>query len=223
MTVSGKTLLFIENDPETRDEIMAHFALRNTVLIADSVRRARECLALFNCDMIIADADLPDGVPFDLYTHSDGVPPLILYTWTKNDEEIIEWLRRGAVDYLIRPSSIKLLEAKISIRLPKNKTGEKTVGDFAINKSTRSVSYMGTPISLTSSEYNILIFLIENKGVFFSSDEIYERIWLAKALNTVTIRKHISSLRRKLLSSTGGRDYIHTDFGKGYAFVADDE
>ncbi len=217
MTVKDKTLLFIESLDETRREIIEHFAPHNTVMVADCLSRAEECLMLFKYDVIIADADFRDGKPFLLYEKYPDLPPLILYSFQNNDETKIEWLRRGAIDYVIRPASIKLLEAKISLRISEREKIKRA--GIVINKRQRSAFYQGTEISLTSSEFNILKFLIENKDTFFSSNEIYEMVWQARALNTVTIRKHISSLRRKLLSATGGRDFILTDFGKGYAYT----
>lgn len=219
MKVSDRVLLFIENDRATRDEIMAHFAADNTVMVADCLFRAEECLKLFKYDMIIADADFRDGSPFELYKKHLGLPPLILYSHTRDDETIINWLDNGAIDYIIRPASIKLLEAKIAVRLPKKVSIERVSGGLVISPATKTVSYNGKPISLTSSEFNILDFLVKHEGQFFSSDELYEKIWNAKALNTVTIRKHISSLRRKLLAVTDGMELILTDFGKGYSFV----
>ena len=221
VTVSGKALLFIENDPAAREEILGHFAGSNTVMLADCIQRAEECLKLFTFDMIVADADFPDGSPFLLYERLRDLPPLIVYTFHKDDDTIIDWLRLGAEDYLIRPADIRLLEAKISLRLPKNSS--KSFSGLTLNASNQQASYHGESLPLTSSEFKILRFLVENRGQFFSSDEIYERIWQAKALNTVTIRKHISSLRRKLLSVTAGKDLILTDFGKGYAFINEAE
>lgn len=218
LKVQGKTLLFIENDPAAREEIMSHFAADNTVMIADCIYRAEECLLLFTYDLIVADADFPDGPPFLLYERYESLPPLILYTFSHDDEAIIDWLRRGAIDYVIRPASIKLLEAKMSLRLKERAELEAKTQGIRITESTRQASFEGTSVTLTSSEFNILKFLMNNPDVFFSSDEIYERIWNARAFNTVTVRKHISSLRRKLLSATGGRDFILTDFGKGYCY-----
>ncbi len=219
MTVQDKTLLFVENDPNTREEIVNHFGPHNTVMVADCLARAEECLMLFKYDIIIADADFHDGNPFLLYERHQELPPLILYSFHNDDSAKIEWLRRGAIDYVIRPASIKLLEAKISLRLSEKESTKKN--GIIINERARTASYGGEDISLTSSEFNILKFLMQNKNTFFSSNEIYERIWQAKALNTVTIRKHISALRRKLLSATGGKDLILTDFGKGYAYTDD--
>ena len=221
MKVKNKTLLFIENDPKTREEIMAHFAGDNTVMVADSLYRAEECLLLFSYDLIVADADFPDGPPFLLYDRYRDLPPLILYTFSHDDEAIIGWLRRGAIDYVIRPASIRLLEAKMSLRLDERAALSGKRDAITLVDSARQVSYNGECVTLTSSEYNILKFLMNNKNVFFSSDEIYERIWQARAFNTVTVRKHISSLRRKLLSCTAGRDFILTDFGKGYCYAED--
>ena len=56
---------------------------------------------------------------------------------------------------------------------------------------------------------------------FFTSDDIYEKLWQASSFKTVTVRKHISTIRKKLLDATNGKDFILTQFGVGYAFAGD--
>ena len=144
---------------------------------------------------------------------------MIVYSKECDDDMIIGWLEAGAEDYIIRPASIRLLEAKMSLRMSGRSHLSRESGGLVINPSDKTVTYNGSLISLTSSEFNILNFLVKNEGKYYSSDELYEKIWKARALNTVTIRKHISALRRKLLIATGGVELILTDFGKGYSFI----
>lgn len=88
-----------------------------------------------------------------------------------------------------------------------------------IDLSKRTVRFFDTPIDLTSSEFNILAFLMRNAGKSFSAAEIYEQIWQMPHLNTQTIRIHLHNLRKKLMQiSDECGALIMTEFGKGYFF-----
>ena len=108
----------------------------------------------------------------------------------------------------------------MKLRLLPSDEAEKTVGGLTVNASKRTVFYRQKPVQLTSSEFNILWFLIRNRGEFFHADKIYERVWQAPSLNTTTIRRHLSTLRQKL-KEISNENLVVTEFGKGYAFVAE--
>ena len=217
--LSDRKLLFIEDDLALAEEIRKYFSENNTVMIANSVRRADECIRLLSFDAIVTDIILPDGSGLDIFEKYDSLPPVIVLSNLGSDENILEGLYYGAIDYIVKPCSLKVLEAKLFLRLDKQTKAEISVSGLTLNRTTRKVNYMGKQIQLTSSEFNILQYLMSNPGTFFSSNELYEKIWLARSLNTTTIRKHISSMRRKLLDATEGKEFILTDFGKGYAFA----
>lgn len=220
--LTERKLLFIEDDVVLAEEIRAYFSEHNTVMIASNVRRADECIRLLKFDAIVTDIILPDGSGLDIFEKYDTLPPVIVLSNLGSDENILEGLYYGAIDYIVKPCSLKVLEAKLLLRLSKNTNPEISVNGLTLNRTTRKVSYLGKPIPLTSSEFNILQFIMSHPNTFFSSNELYEKIWLAQSLNTTTIRKHISSMRRKLLESTDGKEFILTDFGKGYAFSGGD-
>ena len=91
---------------------------------------------------------------------------------------------------------------------------------ITLNITMRTALYGGKPIKLTSSEFNILCFLMAYPGKFFSADEIYERVWKSPSMQTSVVRFHISNLKRTLLAVTG-ENLILTEFGTGYAFAAE--
>ena len=116
---------------------------------------------------------------------------------------------------------MRLLETHIAIRLLPRTEAVETFGAFSVNANTRTVKYNSMPVSLTPSEFNILFFLVKNRGQYFTADEIYENIWCAPSLHTTTIRAHLSSLRRKLKAAMPANDIIRTEFNKGYCFTGE--
>ncbi|MBQ8394189.1 MAG: response regulator transcription factor [Clostridia bacterium] len=223
MQVKGRTLLFVEPNREYAKQLQEYFAPQNTVIIADCLLTAEECLRLLNFDMVVLDILLRDGSGLNVFEIFKELPPTIVYSSLDNEEAMLESFYLGAADYVIKPCSFKLLEARMYLRLQPVRKSEKTFGLLKINPVSRSVFYNGKQLPFTSSEFNILYYLSTHAGEFYSANDLYENIWQAQSLNTATVRKHISSMRRKLLDATGGKDYILTDFGKGYAFTEDYE
>lgn len=219
--LTDKNLLFIEDDLELSREIHDHFSPNNNVMIAHDVKTADNCIKLLSFDAIVTDVILPDGSGLDIFEKHSKLPPVIVMSNLGTDDNILEGIYYGAIDYIVKPCSMKVLEAKLILRLSSQSKAEMRSKGLYLNSATRKVTYQSEPVLLTSSEFNILHFLMSHPHSFFSSNEIYEKIWLAKSLNTTTIRKHISSMRRKLLDATGGKEFIITDFGKGYAFTED--
>lgn len=220
MKISDRKILFIEDDLAFAKSLITYFEMENTVYHADTLASAEEYIAGGTFDVIVTDVILPDGTGLDIFNcNFQAMPPILVLSSLGNDEHILEGLELGAVDYIVKPCSPKVLEGRMSIRLlPKNES-ETARSGLVVNAVKRTVHYRGKAIAFTSSEFNILHYLINHPGVFYSSNELYEAIWKTSALNTTTIRKHISSMRRKLLEGTGGKEIILTDFGKGYAFA----
>ena len=93
-------------------------------------------------------------------------------------------------------------------------------------KETEYLQYyytdMQKEIHLTSSEFNILHFLMTHPNQFFLANEIYEQVWKSKSLNTTTIKRHLSTLRRKMIEVEPKKTFILTQFGNGYAFISEE-
>ena len=131
-------------------------------------------------------------------------------------------LNSGAADYIIKPCSPKVLEARMALRLLPNSKADISLGGLTLNVSDRTAAYKNNPLELTSSEFNVLMFLMQNAGKFYTANEIYEQVWKMPHLNTETIKKHLSNLRKKMFTvSDDCASLLATKFGKGYAFVGD--
>ncbi len=221
-TVCGRKLLFVEDNEVLKREMTAYFSLQNTVFTASDVEEAVGILENNgNLDAVILDLILKSSMGMDLFSAFPALPPVIILSSLEGEDNILTGLTSGAADYVVKPCSMRLLEAHIALRLLPATDAVETFGNFSVNANTRTVKYKNMPISLTPSEFNILFFLVKNRGRFFTADEIYEKIWCAPSLHTTTIRAHLSSLRRKLKAAMPAGDIIRTEFNKGYCFTGE--
>ena len=90
------------------------------------------------------------------------------------------------------------------------------VDGLEINEETKEVILDGANVKVTPSEFKILLLLMKNIGRVFSSDEIYERIWEEKAVNTDTIMVHIRNIREKIEINPKNPKYLKVVWGVGY-------
>lgn len=221
-TVYGRKLLFIEDDEKLKREIVSYFSPANTVFTAADVNDAVDILTKTgNIDAVVLDLILKNSLGMELFKAFPELPPVIILSSLDGEDTILTGLTSGATDYVIKPCSLRLLETHIALRLLPKADAVETFGAFSVDANTRTVKYKNMPISLTPSEFNILFFLIKNRGMYFTADEIYEKIWCAPSLHTTTIRTHLSSLRRKLKAAMPASDIIRTEFNKGYCFTGE--
>lgn len=223
-TVCERNLLFIEDDEALMREMTAYFSPLNTVYTASDVDEAVGILAKTgNIDAVVLDLILKNSMGLDLFKKFPVIPPppVIILSSLDGENTIFAGLTSGAADYVVKPCSMRLLEAHIAIRLLPKADAVETFGEFSVNANKRTVQYKNSPIVLTPSEFNILFFLVKNRGEYFTADEIYEKIWCAPSLGTTTIRTHLSSLRRKLKIAMPASDVIRTEFSKGYCFTGE--
>lgn len=221
-TVCGRKLLFVEDNDALKREMAAYFSQQNTVFTASDVEEAISILENNGSfDAVILDLILKNSMGIELFSVFSALPPVIILSSLDGEDNILTGLTSGAADYVVKPCSMRLLEAHIALRLLPATDAVETFGNFSINAKTRTVKYKKMPISLTPSEFNILFFLVKNRGRYFTADEIYEKIWCAPSLHTTTIRAHLSSLRRKLKAAMPTGDIIRTEFNKGYCFTGE--
>lgn len=219
--VENKKILFVEDDAELLEDMTSYFSeLGNVVYSACNLNQAKSLLkSIFDLDIIVLDVVLPDGSGLDLVRKDKVISPVIVLSDLGSEENILEGFESGVIDYVVKPCSMKLLETRISLRLLPKKEALIAAGDISINSATRTVQWRGKSISLTVSEFNILYFLISNRGTFYNANQIYENVWKAPALNSTTVKRHLSSLRLKIQEVAPNFNLLVTKFGSGYAFA----
>ena len=219
--VCERTLLFVEDDERLKEEMTDYFSPTNAVFTASDVEEAAELLAEKVFDAVVLDLVLKNSMGMELFKVFPDLPPVIILSSLDEEDTILTGLTSGAVDYVVKPCSMRLLEAHIGMRLLPKAAAVARFGALSVNANTRTVKYQNMPISLTPFEFNILFFLVNNRGRYFTADEIYQEIWCAPSMGTTTIRTHLSSLRRKLKAAIPANDVIRTEFNKGYCFTGE--
>ena len=221
MTIESRRLLIVEDDSVLRERLNAYFSVRNEVCTAPTISDGIALAKSTSLDGIILDLILPDGDGMTLFDAVDDLPPVVILSDISSERSMMEGFSQGALDYVVKPCSPELLEMRLSLRLLPAQRATVTVNGLTVNSRQRTCVFRGKSIPLTSSEFNILLFLMTHAGQYFLPNEIYENVWKMKSLHTTTVKRHISTLRLKLADACGDVKMIHTEFGKGYCFAGE--
>ena len=179
-------------------------------------------LELFNTnrpDLVLLDWMLPEMNGVDVckaIRENDRKTPVLFLTAKDTIQETIEGLQSGANDYIKKPFSFEELLERIKIHFRFEKEECFTLGNIHLNKQTYEVKMDSEEVSLTQREFELLEFLIRNKGRVCKRDEIIEKVWgINFQYDTGVIDVFINAIRKKLrLDKDLG--YIKTIRGVGY-------
>lgn len=174
----------------------------------------------YACDCVhdgMAAADAIDGKPYDLVLLDVMIPgvdgfelmeyirpadiPVIFITAKSAVQDRVKGLRLGADDYIVKPFEMVELIARIEAVMKRYQKGsvELSLGDVTVNTQSHFVTKAGQPVHLKAKEFDLLVFLLQNRGLALFRETIYERVWQKDFLgNTRTVDLHILRLRQKL-------------------------
>jgi DNA-binding response OmpR family regulator len=175
-------------------------------------------------DLIVLDLGLPDIDGHDLITMIRSVSMIPIVVATARDEEahLVDALRRGADDYVVKPFGPAELDARIRAVLRRTSAPQPvdrhrvTVGDLVVDVSAREVTFRGAPMELTPREFDLLAFLAARADTVVTRRELVTQVWrqpLSAADKTIDV--HLSWLRRKLGENAQAPVYLHTVRGVG--------
>ncbi|CEN22148.1 Alkaline phosphatase synthesis transcriptional regulatory protein PhoP [[Clostridium] sordellii] len=178
----------------------------------------------------IVDIMMPkmDGIEFTMKVREHYDFPIIMLSAKSEEIDKITGLNIGADDYVAKPFKPLELLARVNSQLrrykkflnmiQKNDTNENihTIGGLELDTATKEVSVDGKNIKTTPIEFKILTLLIKNPGRVFSADEIYEKVWKEKAVNTDTIMVHVRNIREKIEMDPKNPKYLKVVWGVGY-------
>lgn len=152
-------------------------------------------------DLILLDIMLPliDGYELMQYIKPQNIP-VIFISAKSTVEERVKGLKMGADDYLVKPFSIDELLARVEsvLRRYHKSLNEIKVLDITIDLNQRLVIQNGKRIYLTHMEYELLLFLVQNKNIALYRDVLYQKVWNDDKEETRTLDLHIQRLRKKL-------------------------
>lgn len=174
-------------------------------------------------DVIVLDWMLPgdiDGQEVCRALREEGVKtPVLMLTARDSTHYKVDGLNSGADDYLAKPFDFDELVARLYalLRRPRDYLGKViTAGDIELDPTTKIVTYKGQPVDLTAKEFSLLEYLMRNKGVVVSKDDIITHIWSDDDdILPNTVEVYVGYLRGKLSS-----DAIKTRRGFGYTIEA---
>jgi len=170
-------------------------------------------------DLILLDQMLPklSGIEVLKKMRKAGnLTPVIFLTAVDSEDNKIEGLISGADDYITKPFSIKELLARIEVVLRRTSNKERET-NFQLNTDVKSLVIGDKEISLTKKEYELLEFLIRNKGIVVSREQIFDNVWGINSNSQMRmVDIQISHLRDKIEQDTKNPQIIKTVHGFGY-------
>ena len=153
-------------------------------------------------DLILLDIMLPGADGYDVMEYIRPFTVPVIFISAKHEvKDRVKGLKLGADDYLIKPFDVTELLARVEAVLRRyNKTDKViTLGDVEIDVEARRVKRGGSPISLTSKEFDLMLLFVENRNVALFRENLYERVWDDEYFaNSRTLDLHVQRLRRKL-------------------------
>jgi two-component system phosphate regulon response regulator PhoB len=190
---------------------------------ADALRTARE----ERPDLVILDLMLPGLSGYDVLEELRRAPDtkqvgVILLTARREEPDRVRGLTLGADDYVVKPFSPQELVLRVQavmrrLRSPSVTAGPVVVeGPVTIDTTAHRVSVAGEDITLTATEYKLLVTLVERRGRVQSRAQLLESVWEANPdIQTRTVDMHVQRLRAKLGPAAG---LLETVRGFGYRF-----
>ncbi|MGL5346228.1 MAG: response regulator transcription factor [Peptostreptococcaceae bacterium] len=224
-------VLVVEDEKEIARAIEAYLINQGyKVFIANNGVEGLEVLENNRIHLAIVDVMMPkmDGIEFTMKARVNYDFPIIILSAKSEEIDKITGLNIGADDYVTKPFKPLELLARVNSQLRRYKRFMDIKGDNIVNKdvfsigglelntNTKEVSIDENNVKMTPIEFKILELLIKNPGRVFSADEIYERVWKERAVNTDTIMVHIRNIREKIEVNTKNPKYLKVVWGVGY-------
>ncbi len=215
------TILIVDDEMRMRRVIADYLKIKNyrTVEAADG----EEALAVFRAeqpDLVLLDVMMPrkNGWEVCAEIRKTHQTPIIMLTARSEEEDELQGFALGADEYIAKPFSLKILAARIEAVQRRHSGTEKSAvtAGLKVDKLAREVAVDGVSIALTFTEFELLDFLMTNRGLALSRDRILNSVWKYDYDGDArTVDTHIKKLRSKL-GQAG--ECIKTVRGIGYKF-----
>ncbi len=233
--MAGRTILIVEDD-KTLLDVLKYNLLKESygvVTAADGVH-ALDVARSEKPDLIVLDIMLPklDGFEVCRILRKEMTSPILMLTAKTEEIDKVVGLELGADDYLTKPFSMRELLARIRamlrrVEMMRQETPSKQevvpqamkIANLEINFARHQVWRGGLALDLSPREFELLAFLVKNRGQVFSRDHLLEKVWgYDYAGDTRTVDVHIRWLRQKIEDDPSHPAHLLTVRGVGYKF-----
>ena len=230
--MNEKKRILVVDDERDLCEIML-FNLHEAGYQAEAAYSAEEALQqIVNCklsnsksfDLLLLDVMMPGMSGYELAEHLKADEqtqhiPIIFLTAKDTEDDTLRGFSLGADDYVTKPFSVREVMARVKAVLGRGrgKTSWQVVFEgLTINIDKKSVTIDDEPISLTRTEYDILLLLLSHRGQVFSRKQLLDKVWPQNVIVTErTVDVNIARLRKKLGRYT---PHLVSRTGFGYSF-----
>ena len=224
-------VLIVEDDKEIREGVEIYLKSQGyEVYQAADGLEGLKVIESQEIHLAIVDVMMPrmDGIQMTIKLREKYDFPVIFLSAKSEEVDKIMGLNMGADDYITKPFTPMELLARVNSQLRRyrrfmEKLDQKEkmeniyiIGGLELNEDTMEASVDGEPVKLTPTEYKILLLLMKNPGRIFSAEEIYERVWNERAVNTDTIMVHVRNIREKIEINPKEPKYLKVVWGVGY-------
>ena len=216
-------LLIVDDDMALVKMLESYFSLKKYEVItaengADALKKVE-----MNPDLILLDVNMPqmDGLEVCRRIRDKIACPILFLTAKVDEQDRVSGLLSGGDDYILKPFSLKELDARITAHLKREerhkiKKEYKFHGELSIDYTSKNVQIEGKDLELTKLEYGIIEFLSMNPGLVFDKERIYEKVCGYDAEgDSRVVTEMIRRIRKKMQAYTA-TEYIETVWGMGY-------
>jgi DNA-binding response OmpR family regulator len=220
-------ILLVDDDPEIRLGFTAALKRRgHQVVTAASVETALSLAGMDAPDVGVIDVMLPDGDGFSLCRaiRTRWGFPTVMLTARDDDVDVVGGLEAGADDYVVKPVSAPVLEARLRAVLRRSSTAERTsrepvvtIGDLEIDEGAAEARVQGTALPLSATEFRLLAELARNHGQALSREHLIDEVWRENPPNTPrVVDTAMQRLRARLADAHLDEPALETLRGFGY-------
>ncbi|MCS6802354.1 MAG: response regulator transcription factor [Chloroflexota bacterium] len=227
-------ILVVDDEPSLVDTIRYNLKREgHEVSVAYDGVEALEVARRWRPDLIVLDVMLPklDGFEVCRTLRSETTSPILMLTAKASEIDKVVGLEIGADDYLAKPFSFRELIARVRASLrrvqmlraeprpPEPVEEQLTAGDLVVDLARHEVTRAGRPIALKPKEFDLLAYLMRNRGRVLTRDILLQNLWgYEYDGGTRTVDVHIRGLREKIENDPSHPDLIQTVRGVGYRF-----
>lgn len=230
--MSKPLVLIADDEPQIRKMLRVTLeAAEFRVEEAENGKTALRLASSLKPDALLLDLGLPDmdGTEVIAAIRQSSKMPILVLSIRGYDRDIVGAFEKGADDYVVKPFSVDVLIARIRAALRKSSQdgapeSELRVGDLSVNFMKRKVTTQGRPVKLSPKEYNLLTYMMRNRGRMLTHQQLLREIWgKAHVDDTQYLRVYVGQLRKKIEPDPEHPVYIVTESGIGYRLDSPDE
>lgn len=226
---TSKNILVVDDEVDLVE--LVSYNLKKEDFIVDSASDGKSALAKIKkgkFDLVVLDLMLPGIQGMELCRLVRNNPdtaglPIIMLTAKGEEVDKILGLEMGADDYITKPFSPRELVARVKAVLRRSEkkivTEKVIIDDMEIDKERYAVTIKGRPITLSATEFKLLLYLAERPGKVFSREQLLDAIWGNESfVEPRTVDVHIRRVRAQIEKDPAHPKYIKTMRGIGYFF-----